>query len=64
MEASPLGLGNLHNLLNDLWQDERQVSTAEQLAEHSSAWVLQDISDIASDPEYQAFICEMEKDAN
>jgi hypothetical protein len=61
MDASPLGLGNLHNLLNHIWQDERQNSTAEQLAEHLSAWALEDISDLASDPEYQAFIREMEK---
>ena len=59
-----MGLWDLHNLLNNLWQDERQDSTAEQLAEHSSAWALEDIPDIARDPEYQAFIREMEKDAN
>jgi len=63
-DASPLGLGDLHNLLNNIWQDERQNSTAEELAAHLSAWAREDILDIASDPDYQAFIREMEKDAN
>ena len=63
MDASPLGLGTLHDLLNVIWQDERQNSTAEELAEHSSAWAREDI-DFANDPEYQAFIREMEKGEN
>ena len=52
-------LGKLHELFNELWQDERKTSTAAELAAHSEAWALEDL-DFANDPEYQAYMRERE----
>jgi hypothetical protein len=51
------GLGNLYNMLNAVWQEERRTSNEEELAAHSEAWVYEDL-DFASDPEYQAYMRE------
>jgi hypothetical protein len=58
-ESTP-SLEKLHDLANDLWQEERKAATPEELAAHSAAWELEDI-DFANDPDYRAFKREMDR---
>jgi hypothetical protein len=36
------GLENLHDMLNVIWQDERENTTAYQLSEFGAAWALEE----------------------
>lgn len=45
-------LGNLFQLLNEMWQQDRQTSTAEELAAYSQNSKF----DIESEPEFQKFM--------
>jgi hypothetical protein len=44
----------LYNLLNELWQEERNLASPDELAEHARAWEIENL-DFVNDPEYQTY---------
>jgi len=48
-----------YDLMNQKWREERKTSTPEELAGYAAAWALENVG-LAGDPEFQAFMREME----
>jgi hypothetical protein len=53
-------LGNLHSMLDFLWQEERKNCMPGELPKHAGAWEHEDV-DFVNDPDYQAFQREMDR---